>query len=148
MLHTILFWMALVSGGKTDLSLAMATDQVVAEEPPIFPGDVSKAKSAAIVIVTMWQESRFDNGAIGDHGNSRCAMQIWGGPKSLLTDPVACVRTGHRMLRESVRVDPRHPIAWYAGGGPGWRSNEARRISADRMNLTEWLLTKRLGGNS
>lgn len=59
-----------------------------------------------------------------------------------MTDVDACTRKGFTMLRESLRVCPSHPVAWYAAGGGGCFNERARRISDDRMNLSRWLVAK------
>lgn len=87
---------------------------------------------------TEW-ESGLDNAAVGDHGRSVCAMQILGGSHALIEDPIACVRRGAVMLRESERVDPSNPIAFYARG-PRYESETAKRISRDRRAIAARLL--------
>ncbi len=66
-------------------------------------------------------------------------MQILNGSRELLTDPIACVAKGAVMLRESRRIDPSNPIAFYARG-PRYESDEARRISRDRMAIAARLV--------
>ncbi len=43
------------------------------------------------------------------------------------------------MLRDSRRMDPKNPIAFYARG-PKYKSEEAQRISRDRMALAALLI--------
>lgn len=65
-----------------------------------------------------------------------------GGSPALLTDTDACLTKGLGMLRASAHEDPAHPLAWYAGGPRGFRSDEARRVSRDRMDLARRLYTE------
>ncbi len=62
----------------------------------------------------------------------------WSGPE-LRDDPAKCIAVGFRMLRDSIRVDSRNPVAFYARG-PRWQSVEARRLSQDRMALAARLI--------
>lgn len=122
-------------------TLATAIAIVVNEEPPLFVDDDTREKSAALVVAVAFRESSLRVDAIGDGGHSVCAMQIYDGPKTLSDDPIACVRTGYRMLRQSIRVDRKNPVASYARG-PRWDTEEARRISRDRMALAHSLVTR------
>lgn len=97
-------------------------------------------EEAALITAVAFRESSLDNSAIGDHGRSVCAMQIHGGAHNLLLDVGACIRRGTLMLRESRRVDPANPIAHYARG-PRWQSEEAKRLSRDRVALAKRLLS-------
>ncbi len=94
---------------------------------------------AAVFTAVAFRESSLRNEVSGDGGHSVCAMQIYGGSKELLEDPIACVARGAQMLRESRRIDPKNPIAFYARG-PRFESEEARRISRDRMALATRLV--------
>lgn len=119
----ILGWMTMLAPGRDHSELAWAV--VV---------NATSRTEAAILTAVAFRESAFRVDAVGDGGHSVCAMQIYDGPRSLLTDPIACVQRGAVMLRESRRVDPENPIAFYARG-PRFKSDEARRISRDRMAL-------------
>ncbi len=125
---TVLMWMhSLAPGRDVDaLAWAVAVNAVDKEEAAVFTS-------------VAFRESSLVADAVGDHGHSVCAMQIYDGPKSLLEDPIACVRYGAQMLRASRRVDPANPIAFYARG-PRWKSEEARRLSRDRMAIAKRLL--------
>jgi hypothetical protein len=94
---------------------------------------------AAVLTAVTFRESSLRNDAVGDGGHSVCACQIYDGAKALLKDPIACVAKGASMLRESRRIDPKNPIAFYARG-PRWKSEEAQRISRDRMALATKLV--------
>lgn len=121
--------------------LADAIVTVVSEEEPLFRGKDGRERTAALISAVAYRESGFDPKAVGDGGKSFCAMQIHesaGGTKSLLEDPVLCIRTGYRMLRTSIRVCREHPVAWYAEGPRGCTSSRGQWISRDRTNLANW----------
>ena len=119
----VLAWMQMLAPGRDVDALAWAVAVNAQNET-----------EAAVFTAVAFRESGLRVDAVGDHGRSVCAMQILGGPRELLSDPIACVARGAVMLRESRRVDPANPIAHYARG-PRWRTEEARRISRDRMAL-------------
>jgi hypothetical protein len=135
-----LAWMGYLAPGRDHTVLAQAMTLGVLSSPPLFRGDETREKTLALAVAVAYRESGFVADAVGDGGHSVCAMQIYDGPKSLLSDPAACVETGLRMLRQSIRVDPDNPVAFYARG-PNYKSEEARRISRDRMVLAKKLLT-------
>ncbi len=124
----VIAWMRMLAPGRDVDALAWAV-AVNAESET----------EAAIVTAVAFRESSLINDVIGDGGRSVCAMQIMSGPKSLLEDPIACVTRGVAMLRESRRIDPSHPIAFYARGHR-YQSVEAQRISNDRMALARALV--------
>lgn len=118
----------------TELGTAIAS--VVSAEAPLFTDDDSRERTASLVVAVAFRESSLRLDAVGDQGRSVCAMQIWGGPRSLLSDADACIRTGLAMLRTSFRTCPKAPIAWYAAGGPNACAiPRAIRISNDRLAL-------------
>lgn len=125
---TVLAWMHSLAPGRDVDALAWA----------VAINAVDKTE-AAIITAVAFRESSLVADAVGDHGHSVCAMQIYDGPKTLLDDPIACVRRGTLMLRASRRVDPENPIAFYARG-PRWKIEEARRISRDRMAIAKRLM--------
>ena len=95
-------------------------------------------RTAALVTAIAFRESTFDNAAkskTADH----CMMQVHGRPE-LAADPVACVRVAITMLRESMRMCPGHPIAFYASGPGACTNARAQRISADRMRIAAKLV--------
>lgn len=98
-------------------------------------------EEAALLTAVAFRESGLDAAAVGDHGRSVCAYQILNGSRSLLTDVGACVRRGTLMLRASRAVDPANPVASFARG-PRYQSEEARRISRDRVALAHRLLAQ------
>lgn len=125
----ILTWMHALAPGRDVDALAWAVAV-----------NVSGETEAAIVTAMAFRESSLINNVTGDGGHSVCAMQIYDGPKSFLDDPIACVARGVAMLRESRRMDPKNPIAFYARG-PKFKGLEAQRISRDRMALAKTLIT-------
>jgi len=126
----VLAWMTSLAPGRDNAELAWAVASVA-----------ESREEAALITAVAYRESGLDNAAVGDHGRSLCAMQIHNGARNLLDDVGACVRRGTLMLRESRRVDPANPVAFYARG-PTWRSEEARRISRDRVALSRRLLAQ------
>jgi hypothetical protein len=123
-----MMWMGTLAPGRDHGELAWAVAI-----------NASNEAEAAVLTAVAFRESSLRNDAVGDGGRSVCAMQIHHGSRDLLADPIACVRRGAVMLRASRVVDPSHPIASYARG-PRYESDDARRISADRMALAARLL--------
>jgi hypothetical protein len=126
----VLAWMIFLSPARSHEPLAWAVASVAASED-----------EAALLTAIAFRESSLDNSQVGDGGRSVCAMQIHGGSRSLLDDVGACVRRGTLMLRESMRVDPSNPVAFYARG-PRYQRDDARRISRDRVALARRLLER------
>ncbi len=126
----VLIWMRTLAPGRDVDELAWSVAAVAASR-----------EEAADLTAIAYRESGLDNTAVGDHGRSVCAMQILNGSPSLLTNPGACVRRGTIMFRESKRIDPANPFAFYARG-PRYQSEEARRISRDRARLAARLLAQ------
>lgn len=143
MIALVLAMMLALAPGRDHLELGSAIARVVEAEPSIFKDDTSKTKTAALMVAVAFRESSLTLGAVGDKGLSFCAFQIHrtsGGAPTLLTDADACVRKGLAMLRESARVCPKSPVAWYAAGGVGACSNaRAIRISNDRLAIAKRL---------
>jgi len=125
---TVLVWMHSLAPGRDVDALAWAV-----------AANATSEMEAAVFTAVAFRESSLRNDITGDGGHSVCAMQIYDGSKELLADPMACIAKGAAMLRESKRVDPANPIAFYARG-PRFRSEEARRISRDRMQLATKLV--------
>lgn len=123
--------------GRDHTELGTAIAKVAAEEAPLFVADEDRHRTTALLLAIAFRESAFRNDAVGDNGKSFCSFQLYGGSRSLLTDPEACVREGYRILRLSIQRDRENPVAWYAAGGR-YKSETARRISRDRM----WLAGK------
>ncbi len=128
MFALVLMWMHWLAPGRDVDALAWAVAVNATSET-----------EAAIFTAVAFRESSLRNSVTGDGGHAVCAMQIYDGPKALLEDPVACVARGASMLRDSRRMDPQNPIAFYARG-PRFKGLEAQRISRDRMALAKTLV--------
>ena len=132
--------MAYLAPGRDHYELASAIAAELEEAAPLFANDDDRTKTAALIVAVAFRESTFRNDAVGDDGHSVCAFQIYDGPRTLLEDARACVRTGVGMLRVSARVDRLNPIAFYARG-PRFATEQAKRISRDRVALAERVRT-------
>ncbi len=105
---------------------------------PLFAADETRMRTAALVTAIAFRESSFRND-VTSKTNDSCMMQVNRRP-DLAADPEACVRVALTMLRESMRMCPAFPVAFYASG-PGACSNvRAQRISRDRMALAARLV--------
>ena len=130
----------------TELGTAIAAG--LETSAPFFTDDTSKEKSAALAVAVAFRESSLTNDILGDKGQSACAFQVHLPGKSrtsdgwtkddLRADATKCVTVAFRMLRQSIRVDPKHPVAHYARG-PRWKTIEAQRLSNDRVWLARRL---------
>ncbi len=123
-------------------ALATSITTVLHDEGALFAHDDDLHRSAALMVAIAYRESSLDTRSVGDGGTSFGAFQLHassGGTAALLDDPDAQARKAHAMLKQSIRIDREHPIAFYARG-PRFASQEAQRISNDRMALA-----KRLG---
>ncbi len=133
----ILAAMNSLAPGRDHTELGGAIARVVLDGKPLFAGDETRIRSAAFLIAVAMRESSLKNDAVGDNGHSVCAMQIYDGPRSYLTDADACVRRGVEMIRESFAACRSLPIeerlALYARGKCD--SAEGRRLSRDRFAL-------------
>jgi hypothetical protein len=137
-LSFVLAAMTTLAPGRDHADLGGAIARIVDAERPLFERDVDHRRTAALIVAVAFRESTFDAEAVGDHGNSFCALQIHrssGGTPALLTNRDACVREGLRMLRLSLKICPAHPVAWYASGPLGCENARAQRISRDRMAI-------------
>lgn len=134
--------------------LAEAIAARVEAEAPLFKDDVDRRRTSAFLVAIAFRESSLRAAAVGDHVAGRptsfCAFQIhlpfgaktgdgWTGPE-LAEDPSKCVATAMRMLRDSVRMCPAHPLAFYASGPAGCENPRAQRISRDRLALAQRLI--------
>lgn len=138
----------IVAPGRDHSELAGAIADAIDESAPFFAADASKTKSAAFAVAIAFRESSLTNDVLGDHGQSACAYQIHLPGKATTTegwtkddlraDASKCVTVAFRMIRQSIRIDREHPVAFYARG-PGWRSETARRLSNDRVALARRL---------
>jgi hypothetical protein len=140
--------------GRSHEQLAGAIASRVESEAPLFKADEDKKKTASFLVAIAFRESSLKWDVTGDmHAGkptSFCAYQIhlpygaktpegWTG-QDLIEDPNKCVTTAMRMLRESFRSCPAHPLAWYAEGPRGCESERAQRISRDRMAIAQRLV--------
>lgn len=135
----------------------MAIDKVVSAQKPLFVGDENKQRTAALILAVNYREGSLRPDIKGDKdkaGNytSFCSMQVnlpngaktaegWTG-EDLVADVEKCITAGFRMLRESVRMCPKHPVAFYAEGRDvrSCSSKRAQWISNDRMFIATKLL--------
>ena len=117
--------------------IADAIDEETRTFEPIFRNDPNLTKVRRLLVKTMKEESNFVRTALGDSGRSKCLLQVWGAPESTLTDVRACVRAGLVILKWSVKSCPQYPVAGYASGMVGCRSEVAQRISNRRMAFAE-----------
>lgn len=128
--------------GRDHSRLGNAIAREVSRVDALFADDADRRRTASLVIAVAFRESSFIHDAVGDKGQSFCAMQIHrssGGTPELLEDTDACIRTAMTLLRTSIRVCRPHPIAWYASGPSGCTNERAQRISRDRMALARSL---------
>lgn len=133
--------------------LADAVYMVVSREQPLFKNDPLKLRTASLMTAVLFREGSLRVDIKGDkdkagHYTSFCPAQInlpygaktlegWTG-EDLVEDPEKCVAVEYRMLKQSVRMCPKHPVAYYAEGNDPVKtcaSTRAQRISNDRMFL-------------
>jgi hypothetical protein len=134
--------------------LAEAITTRAEAEAPLFKGDDDRRKTSALLVAIAFRESSLRADAVGDHvagkPTSFCAFQIhlpfgakttegWAGT-DLVEDPEKCVTVAMRMLRESMRMCPAFPLAFYASGPAGCENVRAQRISRDRLAIAQRLL--------
>jgi hypothetical protein len=152
--------MHLLSPHVDHTALATAVADRVDAELPLFADDEARTKTTALMVSVAFRESSLRNDIGGDQDSkgrptSFCAFQVhlpngartrdgWSGA-DLKADPAKCTLVAFRMLRESMRVDAANPVAFYARG-PRYQSDEARRISKDRVRLAARLLASAEAG--
>ena len=137
LLFFILAAMTSLAPGRQHVENATAIASVVLDEPPLFKGDADRVRTAALVVAIAFRESSFRNDVTSRTADS-CMMQVNRRP-DLAEDPAKCVRVAMTMLRESMRMCPMYPIAFYASGPGACENERARRISNDRMALARRL---------
>lgn len=138
----VLSWMDTLVPNADHRRLATATVTTVMTESPLYRGDESRIRTAALLTAIQFRESSFRPDAVGDNGRSFCSMQIHssiGGSPALLEDPERCIRVGLQFIRQSISIDRDHPLAFYARG-PRFKSIEAQRLSNDRVAIARRLL--------
>jgi hypothetical protein len=158
-MSTLLSWVlaatTTLAPTRTHEPLATAITTVVEREAPLFRDDADKKKTAAFLVAVAFRESSLKPEAVGDRVGKKktptsfCAYQInlpWGRKtpegwtgEELTEDPLKCVSVAYRMMQQSARACPEHPLAWYAEGPTGCTSERAKRISRDRMALAAHL---------
>lgn len=141
----ILACCVLLSPSRDHSKLVLAIASRVEQEAPIFKGDENRQRTAAFLVAVAFREGSLRESVVGDHGHSFCTFQIHdssGGTADLNEDLDACIEKAFSMLRQSARVCPAHPLAWYASGPGGCENERAQKISRDRMNLAAWLVRK------
>lgn len=134
----VLAAMALLAPERDHLEVGLAVARVVTSEPPLFPGDADRRRTASLVIAVAWRESDLQNDA-RSATDDYCVMQIHRRP-DLASDVEECVRVGLAMLRASIAACPSFPIAEYAEGPRGCSSARAQRISRDRIAIAHRLV--------
>lgn len=138
---TVLFFifaaMASLAPGRDHTVNGTAIAGVVLAEPPLFKGDESRLKTAALLVAMAFRESSFRND-VKSKTNDHCLLQVNARP-DLAQDPAKCVRVAMAMLRESMRMCPEYPIAFYASGPGACENARAQRISRDRLALAKRL---------
>jgi hypothetical protein len=157
-MSTLLAWVLAASAtlvpSRTHDALASAIASRVEAEPALFKGDTDRLKTASLLVAMSFRESSLKADAVGDMRKGKptsfCAFQIhlpWGqktpegwSSDDLLQDPEKCVTVALRMLRESMRACPAHPIAFYAEGPAGCTSPRAQAISRDRLAIAQKLV--------
>jgi hypothetical protein len=135
LLFAIVTWMTVLAPNRNHVENATAIARVALDEKPLFKGDESRVKTAALLVAISFRESSFHNDA-KSKTNDHCMMQINKRPE-LAEDPVKCVQVAMTMLRESFRMCPEYPIAFYASGPGACTNLRAQRISRDRMALAK-----------
>lgn len=124
---------------RAELAFARAVAAVASVDAPM-PG-MTREATAALLVTTGFEESRFRNDVRGDHGFAVCSMQVHARgaeARRLERSLVACVRRGLEIMRASARACPSAPLGGYCGG---CSRPAARRISARRLALAAALLS-------
>lgn len=153
---TLATWILASSGvvasevGHVDVSRAPRVSRAWAEAAaaeiladPLLPDP----KTDAIhMLVYAWHESTYRDAAVGDGGMAVCSLQVhvdWRTMEGwtrdqLLKEPKKCIHVARRVMRQSFKCDPDHPMACYAGG----KNSTARKISDSRAQEAKDLLGK------
>jgi hypothetical protein len=131
--------------------LAAALSRVVVKQGALYKADPDLKRTAALMLALAFREGSLQPGIKGDKQNGKftsfCTAQIHlpGGAKTaegwtgdeLAEDFEKCFTVEHRMLKTSIKMCPKHPIAFYAEGKDlrTCESTRAQRISNDRIFL-------------
>jgi hypothetical protein len=138
LIFAILIWMNTLAPGRSHIDNATAIATILLEEPPLFKGDEDRLRTAAFTVAIAFRESSFRND-VTSKTNDSCMMQIHSRP-DLAEDPVACMRVAMTMLRESMRMCPDHPLAFYVSGPGACTNARSIRISNDRLAIARRLI--------
>jgi hypothetical protein len=134
----ILVWMYGLAPGRHHEDQAAAIARVVLAEPPLFPDDEDRVKTASLLVSIAFNESSFHNDAIGDQGRALCMFQLWHTSRDVLLDPELCTRIALDRLRASFRRCKDNQLGIYAGGPRGCMNSRTKRITRHRF----WLANK------
>lgn len=137
MIALILAMMLVLAPDRELPEMAGVIAHVVETSAPLFVDDEARRKTAAIVVSVAFRESSFRQDATSKT-HDFCLMQVHRRP-DLLDDLEECLRVGLEMIRVSMRMCPKHPLAFYAEGPRGCTSTRAQRISRDRFALAAML---------
>ena len=91
-----------------------------------------------MLLVTSHQESRFRANAVGDGGRSLGAFELQGVRPVDAFDVRTAARLAYSRLRESAKVCPAAPLAFYVSGD--CHNRTGRRMSAYRMRMVRRVL--------
>lgn len=157
LLAWILAACAFLAPGRNVEGLSKALAKRIDTEAPLFKDDNDKLRTAALMVSVAFREGSLQADIKGDKNKqgqftSFCTFQVhvppgtktvegWTG-EELAADPEKCVAAALRLMRESVRMCPKHPVAFYAEGKTieTCDSQRAQRISNDRMALARRLI--------
>lgn len=148
----VLAAMLSLAPGRDHVRLAEAIATRAEVDAPLFADDDDRRKTAALLVAIAFRESSFVPDAIGDHGRSHCAGQIYLAPgartiegwtgEDLRDDADKCLFVTMRMLRASLTACRSLPVhdrmAVYARGSCA--SDRGKQLSRDRMALAKRLL--------
>lgn len=139
-LPALTVWFALLAPQRDATRLAEAIDRNLTT--PLFVGDETRVRSAALLTAIAFRESSLNEKAVGDHGKALCAFQLWAVPEAN-DDIDLCVSVAIERIRESMKLCPRgNELCLYAAGPRGLTTaaDKTRRITSDRFNLAKWLV--------
>ena len=137
-LFFVLAAMSSLAPGRDHIDAGTAIARVVMSEPPLFKDDPDRLRTAALIVAIGFRESSLRND-VKSKTDDHCMMQINRRP-DLALDVEKCVRVAVSMLRESMRMCPEYPIAFYASGPGACENARAQRISRDRMAIAARLV--------
>ena len=149
MIVLIWSWFQLLSPDTQNTALAQAIAVECDAAKPLWPGDVYGERCASLMTAIAFRETEFRHGVRGDHGASRCELQIQDDAR-VEDDPFTCVRVGIQRVRESMALCPKgNELCIYAAGPRGLKeaAQVTETISRDRMALAKWLRANGMRGN-